>query len=103
MIEFELGNEALLVPQPDHKPIVWLSSLYPKKIVSHDLVSYRSQTSSDIRHDNRCLSEWVKILTRVKRKLVSFSSEYANLTSMNSLATDSLEVSMRLRFRVCVS
>ena len=36
LIEFELGNEALLVPQPDHKPIVWFSSLQMNKFVSHN-------------------------------------------------------------------
>ena len=40
MIEFELGNKALLVPQPDHKPIVWLSSLYAKRL----LVTIKSVT-----------------------------------------------------------
>ena len=40
LIEFELGNKALLVPQPDHKPIVWLSSLYAKRL----LVTIKSVT-----------------------------------------------------------
>lgn len=33
LIESELGNEALLVPQPDHKSIVWFSSLYQKSLL----------------------------------------------------------------------
>ena len=57
LIEFELGNEALLVPQPDHKPIVWFSSLQMNKFVSLNKVSYRWQIIYKIRHDYRYLNE----------------------------------------------
>ena len=60
-VEFELGDEALLVPKPNDKAVVRLSSLssnYPKNSQLHQIERGSA-----------------KRLTRVKRKFVSFSSE----------------------------
>ena len=56
-VKLELGNEALLIPQPNNQAIIWLTSLKNKVFIS-----YMKQNS-------------VQQLTRVKRKFVSFSSE----------------------------
>ena len=91
-VELDLLDKSLLVPEPDNQSVIRFARLKKAKI------QFRSQKTKKGRYTKK-----KGALTRVSKKLVILSSEWANLTSINSLATDSLEVIILRLFKVATS